>query len=132
VLEETDTEKMSSTALNGYHLFSIDAEYGGVKQRWIVVFSEKAFVRETKTLEKKIEQEKEKVEKAVWHFSNQEFYNEEDGVKAARKKEKRWNYHRISSIEFVERKKKKDEEALRAYKEQQYTAKYRFKQRSNK
>jgi transposase len=101
VLEETDTEKMSSTALNGYHLFSIDAEYGGVKQRWIVVFSEKAFARETKTLEKKIEKE-------VWHFSNQEFYNEEDALKAAQEMEKRWNYHRISSIEVVERKKKKD------------------------
>jgi len=29
----------------------------GVKQRWIVVFSEKAFARETKTLEKKIKKE---------------------------------------------------------------------------
>jgi transposase len=87
VLEDTDTEKMSSTALNGYHLFSTDAEYGGVKQRWIVVFSEKAFARETKTLEKKIEQEKEKVEKAVWHFSNQEFSNEEDALKAAQEME---------------------------------------------
>ena len=108
VLEETDTEKMSSTALNGYHLFSIDAAYGGVKQRWIVVFSEKAFARETKTLEKKIEKEKEKVEKEVWHFSNQEFYNDEDARKAAQEMEKRWNYHSISSIEVVARKKKKD------------------------
>jgi len=28
-----------------------------VKQRWVVVFSEKAFARETKTLEKKIKKE---------------------------------------------------------------------------
>jgi len=43
VLENADTKKMKSTSLNGYRLFSTEVEYGGVKQRWIVVFSEKAF-----------------------------------------------------------------------------------------
>jgi len=57
VLENADTKKMKSTSLNGYHLFSTEVEYGGVKQRWVVVFSEKAFARETKTLEKKIKKE---------------------------------------------------------------------------
>jgi len=36
-----------------------------VKQRWIVVFSEKTFARETKTLEKKIKKEKERVERGM-------------------------------------------------------------------
>ena len=40
-----------------------------------------------KTLEKKIKKEKEQVEKEVWHLSNQEFYSEEDALKAAREKE---------------------------------------------
>ena len=57
VLENADTEKMKSTSLNGYLLFSTEVEYGGVKQRWVVVFSEKAFMRETKTLEKRIKKE---------------------------------------------------------------------------
>jgi transposase len=55
VLEIADMENMRSTALNGYHIVTTEVEYGGVKQRWVVVFSEKAFARETKTLEKKIE-----------------------------------------------------------------------------
>jgi transposase len=49
LIENADKEKMRSTALNGYRLFSTAVVYGGVKQRWIVVFSEKAFVREKKT-----------------------------------------------------------------------------------
>jgi len=53
VLENADTEKMRSTTLDGYRLFSTEVEYGGVKQRWVVVFSKKAFMREPKTLEKK-------------------------------------------------------------------------------
>jgi len=57
VLENADAEKMRNTTLDGYLLFSIEVEYGGVKQRWVVAFSEKAFGRETKTLEKKIKKE---------------------------------------------------------------------------
>ncbi|MCD6210264.1 MAG: hypothetical protein J7J01_05135 [Methanophagales archaeon] len=39
VLKNADTEKMRITTLDGYRLFSIEVEYGGVKQRWVVVFS---------------------------------------------------------------------------------------------
>lgn len=107
VLESIDTEKMHSTALNGYRLFSTAVEYGGVKQRWVVVFSDKAFARETKTLERKIAKEKEQVEKDIWHFSSQEFYSLEDAQKAAQEMEKGWTYHKISATEVKTKKKKK-------------------------
>ena len=106
VLENADTEKMRSTTLDSYRLFSIEVEYGGVKQHWVVVFSKKAFMGETKTLEKKIKKEKEQVEKAVWHLSNQEFYSEEDALKAAREKEKRWEYHKISATAMETKRKR--------------------------
>ena len=93
-------------------------------------------MREKKTLEKKIEKEKEQVEKGVWHFSNQDFCSAEDGLKALRKLEKKWKYHKVKGIEVVEKRKRKgggrgrfiiatdeldseklsDEEALKAYK----------------
>jgi transposase len=107
VLENSDMEERRSTTLKGYHLFSTEVEYGGVKQRWIMVFSEKAFMREEKTLEKKIKKEKEKVEKEVWHFSNHDFYSAEDGLKALQKLEKRWKYHKVKGIEVVEKRKRK-------------------------
>lgn len=44
--------------------------YGGVEQKWLVIFSEKGYDREIKTLNKNIEEEKEKLEKEVWHFMN--------------------------------------------------------------
>ena len=108
VLENADTEKMRSTTLDGYRLFSTEVEYSGVKQRWIVVFSEKAFARETKTLEKKIKKEKERVEREVWHLSNREFYSEEDAVKAAREREKRWKYHEISATAMETKRKREN------------------------
>lgn len=42
-----------STSLTGYHLFSIKMMYAGIQQRWILVFSEKAYAREMKNLEKR-------------------------------------------------------------------------------
>ena len=42
MLENADTEKMRSTTLAGYRLFSIEVEYGGVKQRWVVVILEES------------------------------------------------------------------------------------------
>ena len=107
LIENSDLEKMRSTSLDGYRLFSTEVEDGGVKQRWIVVFSEKAFMREKKTLEEKMEKEKEKVEKGVWHFSNHDFCSADDGLKALRKLEKKWKYHRVKGIEVVEKRKRK-------------------------
>jgi len=127
VLESADMEKMRSTALNGYHIFTTEVEYGGVKQRWVVVFSEKAFARETKTLEKKIGKEKEKVEKAVWHFNNQEFYSLEDALNAAREMEKGWKYHKISATEVVTKRKRKGEGRGRPRKDEPTQTVYRVK-----
>lgn len=108
MLESVDMEKTCSTSLNGYRIFSTEMEYGGVNQRWIVVFSEKAFARERKTLEKKIRKEKEQVEKTVGHFAHKEFHNEVDAQNAAQELEKKWKYHRIGATEVVTGRKKKD------------------------
>jgi len=108
MLESVDMEKTCSTSLNGYRIFSTEVEYGGVNQRWIVVFSEKAFARETKTLEKKIGKEKEQAEKTVGHFSHKEFHNEEDAQNAAQELAKKWKYHKIGATEVVTQRKKKD------------------------
>jgi transposase len=107
LIENSDPEEMRSTSLDGYHLFSTEVEYGGVMQRWIVVFSEKAFMREKKTLEKRIAKEREKIEKELWHFSNRDFYSAGDGLNALRELEKTWKYHRLKEIEVVEKRKRK-------------------------
>ena len=69
---------------------------------------EKHFAREPKTLEKKIKKEKERVEKEVWHLSNQEFYSKEDAVKAAQEREKRWKYHEIIATAMETKRKREN------------------------
>ena len=127
LLEHSDMEKMRSTALNGYRILSTEMEYGGVNQRWVVVFSEKAFTRETKTQEKKIRKERVQVEKQVGHFSHKEFYSAEDAQKAAQELEKAWKYHKISTTEVVTKRKKKDGGRGRPRKDEPTLTIYRLK-----
>ena len=93
----------------------------------MVAFSGKAFKRETKTLEKKIKKEKERVEREVWHLSNQGFYSEEDAVKAAKEREKRWKYHEISATEMETKRKRENGRRGRPRKDEPTQTVYRVK-----
>lgn len=95
-----------TTSLDGYHLFSTEMVYGGVRQRWILVFSEKAYVREMKTLKKQIGKEQELVEKKLWHFSKQEFNCKRDGLQALEALQKKWRYHKAVDVRVTVKKKK--------------------------
>ena len=106
ILRTSDLSNMTKTSMEGYHLFSTYVDYGDVKQRWIVVFSEKAYSREMKTLEKQINREKEKLEKDLWHFSHQEFNCKDDGLKALEALTKKWKYHKVKDVTIEERKRK--------------------------
>ena len=70
------------------------------------VFGE-SFYEGEENAEKKIEKEKKSVEEELWHFFNQGFYSAEDGLKALRKMEKAWKYHKVKGIEVVEGRKRK-------------------------
>lgn len=101
-----DIGSMIETSLEGYHLFGTEMRYGDVCQRWILVFSEKAYVREMKTLKKRIFKEKEQVEKQLWHFSKNVFNCKKDGLQALEDLQKKWRYHKTVDT-MVKVKKKK-------------------------
>ena len=91
----TDIKDMEKCYQEGYLLKAFTKTYADVKQKWVVVFSEKNYKKEIKTLDKNIAKEKEKVEKKLWHFGNEEYTCEEDAFKAMFKMEKKWNYHKL-------------------------------------
>lgn len=81
----------------GYKASSYSSMYGGIPQRWLLVFSEQAYHREQKTLEKKIDKEAEALKQALWHFGNQEFHCEGDSLKALDAIKKGYKWHTIAS-----------------------------------
>jgi transposase len=63
LVKETDRQAMTQLA-EGYWGREVPSEYGGIQQRWLVVFSQAGYERELKTLERAQEREREAVEKA--------------------------------------------------------------------
>ena len=70
---------------NGYLITPIESNYGGVKQRWILVFSEKAYQNEINTVKLMVERKEKSLKSAIKKFEKEIFYCEKDAEKAFRK-----------------------------------------------
>lgn len=81
---------------NGYSYYATLASYKGVKQRWILFYSEKAYQRESKTLDKKVEQEYSEQDKIWWHLSNRIFTCKDDAQNEAEAQKQRLKYHELT------------------------------------
>jgi transposase len=97
LVEKPDEEISWLERKNGYKTSMTISTYGGIPQRWILVFSEQAYHREKKTLEKKIEKEAEALKQALWHFGNEEFHCEGDALKSLDTIKKEHKWHTIES-----------------------------------
>ena len=102
LVEETSIEEMSKSSIEGYSYRGYTNSYGGVEQKWLVIFSEKGYDREIKTLNKSIEKERENIETGLWHFMNTEFNCQKDGISELNNKAAKWKYHKISDVNVEE------------------------------
>lgn len=87
--------QMQESGLNGYHIQEVCVTYGGVPQRWVVVHSQAAEKRERKSLEKRIAQEADKIEREMRRLAKEEFASEEAARKAVSRSGRRWTMHRL-------------------------------------
>jgi transposase len=88
----------------GYKTASFSSTYGGQPQRWLLVFSEQAYAREKKTLDKKLAKQEQALTKALWHLGNEVFNCQEDAKKAIDRLKKQYPLHIITHhCEAIER-----------------------------
>jgi transposase len=80
---------------DGYYYRPVKSAYGGVAQRWIIVFSEKAHEREMETFQKNLKKLTENKQKELWHLCNKGFACEADAVKAVKEFGKKLKYHTV-------------------------------------
>jgi len=92
----------------GYQYAAKKSTYAGVQQRWILVFSQEAFVREMKTLSKNYVQSSLKEYKIFKKISKEQFTCEDDAKKALLKFNKHLKFIALEdmSIRKVKQKKK--------------------------
>jgi len=75
-------EKWQQCICNPKYKFCMHRSYyGGVEQRWMIIYSEEKFKREAKTLKKNIQRKKEKIEKEFKALTREVFSCREDAIK---------------------------------------------------
>lgn len=95
-LQSIATAEMTDLG-NGYAIQPTTSEYGGVKQRWLVVYSEQAEQREAKQLNKKVTRAKAQAKKAVKKLKGQEFACEKDARRAVAKLAQKLKWHTVTA-----------------------------------
>lgn len=96
-LETSEEELKWETLENGYRITSLFSNYGGIKQRWVLVFSEQAYEREKKTLDRNVNKEEETLRKELSGLGKKEFKCEKDAEKAGIDlvKKGKYRYHEV-------------------------------------
>lgn len=107
----------------GYKTASFTSHYGGIEQRWLLVFSEQAYEREKKTLDLKLEKQANELDKKLWHLGNEVFNCEKDAKTALKKLSKKYPFYHIESqsvpvLKYAKRGKPKagEEKVIAGYK----------------
>lgn len=88
----------------GYQGKEFKSEYGGVKQRWLLVYSEQAYMREEKTLKKRVHKENEEKTRELNQWLRTDFDCEKDAKEAVLRWSKKLKYHCLDEIEIITQK----------------------------
>lgn len=83
-----------------YTYFSKRVTYAGVEQRWLIIYSQKAYEREIKSYEKRYQKHLEKEEKTIKKHLKEIFSCKIDAKKAIDKLNKSLKYSRLDNIYF--------------------------------
>jgi transposase len=96
LLAETDRGQMGELP-DGYAYLEVPSQYGGIAQRWLVVYSSSAAQREEKTLLRRVEKEEKVAQKAWRQLTGQIFNCREDAEVALTEVQRRWKYHQAEA-----------------------------------
>lgn len=98
-LVEKDSEEFTWKSLGDkYNYCELKSEHGGVEQRWQVIYSTEAFKKEEKSLTKRIEKEKSKINKVLWHMSNKKYTAKEEIKVLIKPILKKLKYHTLGYV----------------------------------
>jgi len=92
LVEEVTVTEMTPLE-EGYWGKETAVTYGDVAQRWLVVYSQTADERETRSFARQLARQQAQAEKSLRRLQRQEFACETDAREAVAKASQRWRYH---------------------------------------
>jgi transposase len=81
---------------NGYKHAAFVSHHGGMEQRWLLVYSEQAYAREKKTLERNLEKKEAALKKVIWHLGNEVFGCDKDAQRGIENLKAKYPLYHVS------------------------------------
>ena len=123
LVQQLDVDVKWTMLNEGYKIAPFASNYGGVQQRWLLVFSQAAFARESKTIEKNIRKKDDELKTLLWHLDNELFLCGDDARRSLKKIEDKYplfiiNHEIVPVMKYEKRGKPKadDKQILTGYK----------------
>lgn len=103
LVSQVSESAFSCTSLDGYRITSVCSQYGGVRQRWVVVESRERQQADLRRLEKTIAQATQQAHSQVKQLAHQDFACAADARSAGEQLEQRLEWHRLEDTQVVEK-----------------------------
>ncbi len=78
-----------------YQVWTLTSDYGGIAQRWLLVYSEGLYHRESASLQRAIDKERAEVEKILRRLNRQEYATPEAAQAAVETMAETWKFHTV-------------------------------------
>jgi transposase len=102
LLENISIDAFISTKIPGYRIAPCCNNYGGVRQRWLVVESEARKASDLKQLEKRLTKKYTQAQSQLRKLCQQKFACAKDAFKAAKLLESQLPFHQLANLEVIE------------------------------
>jgi len=103
-LRAVDEASFQDSGLAGYRLAEGQSEYGGIRQRWLIVESQAAQERARAALQQRLRQQEQALSKALRTLRRRRFRCEADAQQAAATFAQPLRYHRLRELRLIPRK----------------------------
>ncbi len=98
--ESMEDEVLVESEIPGYRIASCCCDYGGVRQRWLIIESEKRLQSDLKQLDKRLTKQLKVAKSELKSLMKQDFACAADAKQAADKLKRSWKYHSLESIDI--------------------------------
>jgi transposase len=122
LLDSIFEETFVTGKIAGYRIAECCSNYGGIKQRWLVIESEARKEADNKQFQKRLSKQFDKAQSLMRQLSQQEFACAPDVIKATRGFESQQQFHQLADLEIIEHKRhaksgkpRKDSQALECH-----------------
>ena len=98
--ESIEDEGFVESSIPGYRIASCCCDYGGVRQRWLIIESKKRLSSDLKQLEKRFTKQLKIATSELKSLMKQDFACVADAKQAVDKLSRKWKYHSLESVEI--------------------------------